>query len=351
MKKVCGVLFLFSLFAILARAGHAQTSAPNTPGGGRQEVSEDEVVRVDTTLVAVPVSVMDRHGKFVPHLRREDFRIYEDGVEQQIAYFAPVEKPFTVVLMLDTSGSTRFQLKDIQDAAIAFVEHLRADDRVAVVSFNDRVEVMTEATSDREALRRAIRSTTTREGTHLYDAVDFVVKQQLGRISGRKAVVLFTDGVDNVSLEASGASTVRDTEESDVLVYSVQYDTSIEVVRAVRVSTSIGLNSPSGIALRRTREYPPGFDAKDYERGKAYLREIALKTGARFYHADDLKKIAQAFARIAEELRWQYSLGYYPTANAQSGGPRRRIKVRVEGANLTVRARDGYVYASPSAPK
>ncbi len=133
------------------------TQAPR--GEVAEEVDEDEVVRVNASLVTVPVSVLDRDGRFIGGLRKEDFRVFEDGVEQQVAYFAPVEQPFTVALVIDTSGSTRFKLEDIQDAAIAFLDQLRPADRVIVVSFDDDVRVLSDVTNDRNALRAAIRRT------------------------------------------------------------------------------------------------------------------------------------------------------------------------------------------------
>ena len=119
--------------------------------------SDADVVRVDTALVTVPVSVMDRQGRFVSDLKSEDFRIYEDGAEQEIAYFATVDEPFTVVLMLDTSSSVWKKLDRIKDAATAFVNQLRPTDRVMVVSFAHRMTIHCEPTSDKEQLRRTIR--------------------------------------------------------------------------------------------------------------------------------------------------------------------------------------------------
>src|SRR5205085_2672001 len=107
-----------------------------------------------------------------------------------------VEQPFTVALVIDTSGSTRFKMEEMQDAAIAFLDQLRPNDRVVVVSFDDDVRVLSEPTSDRSVLRAAIRRTRTGDGTRLYDAVDLVIRQHLSRVQGRKAIVLFTDGVD-----------------------------------------------------------------------------------------------------------------------------------------------------------
>src|SRR5256714_2355983 len=192
---------------------------------GPEEVGEGDILRVDTTLVSIPVSVMDRDGKFIPNLRKEDFQIWEDGVEQQVAYFASTEKPFTVALVIDTSGSTKNKLEEIQDAAIAFVEQLRPDDRVMVVSFSDKIRVLSQPTSDRNMLRNAILQTDAGSGTRLYDAVDMVINEYFNRVEGRKAIVLFTDGVDTTSDRATYESTVRDAEELDALIYPVEYDT------------------------------------------------------------------------------------------------------------------------------
>jgi len=132
---------------------------------GPEEVDAGDIIKVNTTLVTIPVSVMDRDGRYVPNLRKEDFRLWEDGVEQQVAFFSSVDKPFSVVLMLDTSPSTQFRLEDIQDAAIAFVNQLRADDKVMVVSFNDDINVLCDLTTDRSKLERAIRHAHTGDGT------------------------------------------------------------------------------------------------------------------------------------------------------------------------------------------
>ena len=200
----------------------------NVTADGPEEVDAGDVVRVNTTLVTLPVSVMDRDGRYIPNLRKEDFRLWEEGVEQNVAFFSSVDKPFSVVLMIDTSGSTRFRLDEIQEAAITFVNQLRQDDRVMVVSFDDQVRVLSEFTNDRSRLRNAIRRTEPGDGTKLYDAVDLVMNQRLSGVEGRKAIVLFTDGVDTTSRHASYDSNIRDAEELDALVYTVQYDTYMD---------------------------------------------------------------------------------------------------------------------------
>src|SRR6266404_2722397 len=351
MKKsrflIPALLLLMTYTSVL----HSQTPSPTpAPAGNQSPISQDrrdeDIVQINTALVSVPFSVMDKNGRYIPHLRQEDFRIYEDGVEQQIAHFSAVEKPFTIALLLDASGSTRLRFKDIQAAAIAFIDQLRPDDRVMVISFGDRVEVLTEATGNREVLRSAILQAASGNGTHLYDAVDFVINQRLNhRIPGRKAAILFTDGVDNVSRRATYASNLHDAEEAEALIYPVQYDTFAEETTVAAVPGILADRSPTGIVTRRTIVYPPGFGPKNYERAGAYLRELARKTGARYYHADDLRTLAEAFSSIAEELRGQYSLGYYPKMLGQAG-QRRQLRVKVNRRDLIVHARRSYIYGS-----
>ena len=357
------------------RAETARASQTNAP----EEVGDDDVLSVNTTLVTIPVSVMDRAGKYIPDLRKEDFRVFEDGVEQQVAYFATVEKPFTVALLIDTSGSTRYRMEEMQDAAITFVDQLRPEDRVMVVAFDDSVRVLSEPTTDHYALRQAIRRANRGEGTRLYDAVDFVIHQRFNRIDGRKAIVLFTDGVDTTSKHASYQSTVRDAEEADALIYPVQYDTYNASVTnnypgggypsgggypgggsrrgggtAGTVANILGsIIFGGGVSIGRGGGgYPggggggvncTGCTPEEYARGDRYLGDLASVSGARRYRADDNRDLSAAFALVAEELRRQYSLGYYPKL-APHAGERRHIKVRVTRPELAVQARDTYVF-------
>ena len=132
------------------------TDAKISPEG---ETIEGDVIRFDTALVTVPVTVVDRYGHYVPQLQRSDFKILEDGVEQKITYFATNDQPITVVLVIDTSGSTSFRLEDIQEAALAFVDKLKPGDSVMVMSFDDRIQVLAKPTTDREVIRKAVHRT------------------------------------------------------------------------------------------------------------------------------------------------------------------------------------------------
>ncbi|HKS29870.1 MAG TPA: VWA domain-containing protein [Pyrinomonadaceae bacterium] len=336
-----------------ATAPEAQQAQPTpTP----EEVGEGDVVRVNTTLVTVPVSITDRQGRYIPDLRKDDFRLYEEGVEQEIAYFAATEKPFTVVLMLDTSTSIWSKLGRIKDAAQAFVEQLRPEDQVMVVSFARGFTVQCEATLDREKIRKAIQGTGRGLSTRLYDAMEKLMQNHLNRIQGRKAVVLFTDGVDAKSNDATFESTLRTAEELDALIYPILYDTYDASNDNGASSTQTGSRLPGilgkipiTIGGGGSSGGGNGSSRADYDRGERYLRELAGLTGGRLYEASrDLSQLRAAFSYIAEELRRQYTLGYYPRQGAQPG-ERRRISVRVDQPELSVRSRDSYIY-KPSAP-
>lgn len=312
------------------------------------ETVEGDVIRFDTALVTVPVTVLDRNGRYVPQLRREDFRLYENGEEQKIAYFGTTDSPFSVVLLIDTSGSTQLRLDDIQDAAINFVGKLKPSDSVMVMSFDDRIKVECKATTDRNVITKAIRRTRTGGGTRLYDAVEDILKKQLKTISGRKAVVLFTDGVDTTSYRASYDTTMRLAEESDAPIYSVDYDTSGFGTGGVHApGLPSGRGGIFGIPLPRPGipgTTTGGTNPGDYRRAVAYLKALSNTTGGRFYSGDSLFGIAQAFTWIAEELGRQYSLGYYP-AKTGKDGERRQIKVKTTEGDLVVKARDSYIYS------
>jgi VWFA-related protein len=340
--------------------------ADNTP----ESFDEDGTIKLDTALVTIPVSVIDRDGKFVPFLTRRDFRLYEDGVEQDIEIFNPVETPFHVALVIDTSGSTRFKLDEIQDAALAFVQQLKRDDQVMVVSFDGRVRFHCDFTSDYREVRRAIYETRTGGSTRLYEAVDSVV-DRLEQIHGRKAIVLFTDGVDTSSRFADYESTIEKAEESGALVYPIKYDTEMDIPqRGINIPNNpwpwpIPLPFPRGRRWPfnppisyQFQQWPPrrmppsggGTSGDDYRLGARYLQELADRSGGRLYNADTLHNVSQAFSMIAQELRHQYALGYYPT-NAKKDGTYRRVKVRVEKRGMIIRAREGYRAANETQTK
>lgn len=360
---VC-LLFACSPLALLAQTTPPKLKQPaqeepkkqsTVPAPANQkEVGADDVIKVNTTLINIPVSVMDRGGRFIPNLLRNDFHIYEDGVEQQIAFFAPVEMPFSVVLLIDTSPSTLPRQKEIKDAANAFISQLRPDDNVMVVTFNGEIRVLNKLNKNREALHKAISNIHWNgSGTLLYGTIDVLLNRFFKRLRGRKALVVLTDGQDSdprPSIVANAderrkrgitftfspscevipcvtyKSSLRSVEELDTIIYSIEYAAPIEQV-----------------LKERQKEFHEAI-YKGYELGASYLLQIAEKTGGRYYKADEQQNLTQVFTSIADELRYQYSLGYYPLVQPESG-QRRQIKVRVSQPGLAVRSRTGYIYA------
>jgi VWFA-related protein len=298
--------------------------------------NSDEIIKIETALITIPVSVFDRNGLYIPNLAKENFKIFENDKEQEIAYFGTPEKPFTVVLLLDTSPSTEFKIEEIQDAAIAFVNQLKPNDKMMVVEFDENMHVLAKPTNDKEKLYKAIRKADFGGGTSLYDAVDFALRKYLDKIEGRKAIVLFTDGVDTTSDDATYQSTLYQTEEEDVLIFPIYYNTYSENNR---------LNGVINFPFPRRRILARGTSLEEYRIGKKYLEEIAEQTGGRVFPAETPVGLKNAFTGIAEELRRQYNIGYYPSEIGENG-ERKLIKVRVNRPNLVIRARGSYIVGS-----
>ncbi len=314
----------------LLPAKSVEASLDKGDGSGRIVGDNEDTIKVETDLITIPVSVFDRDGLYIPNLVRGDFRIFEDGVEQEIAYFGTSDKPFTVVLLLDTSLSTNYKIEEIRQAAIAFVDQLKSEDAVMVIEFDGNVNVLTEVTRERPKIFKAIGKADFGYGTSLYDAVDFSLRRRLNKIEGRKAIVLFTDGVDTTSRKAGFESTLNLAEEADALVFPIYYNT-LDWNRGGSAPTFPGLLNPIG-----TRP-------EDYELGRKYLTELADYTGGRVFKPEAVPGgLTAAFKGIAEELRRQYNIGYVP-ANVGTPGQRKEIRVRVNRPRLVLRARDSYV--------
>lgn len=324
--------------------GVKKPAAPSpSPASAAPEVRDDgETLRVETNLVTIPVSVFDRSGLYIPGLRQADFKIFEDGIEQDIAYFGTTDKPFTVALVIDVSPSTAYKIEEIQRAAMAFVDQLEPQDSVIVIEFDHGVNVLTEVTKDRQKIYKAIKKADFGDGTSLYNAVDEALRKQLGKIQGRKAVVLFTDGVDTTSRKNSYDSTLNYAEESDSLVFPIYYNTYFDN----RARTTSPLPPIFGGSVVYS-----GTSAEDYALGRRYLEELAEVTGGRVFRPEATPGgLTRAFEGIAEELRRQYNIGFVPNTEG-TPGQRKNIRVRVNRPNLIIRARDSYVVGGAlSAP-
>lgn len=398
------VALLLIIATICAGQATSQSSSvkktqPLPPTTPPQDPTQEQAVRLEATLVTVPVIASDRDGRYIPDMRRDDFSLQEDGVKQEIVFFATVSEPFHVVLMLDTSASTQAKLARIKSAATSFIEQLKPADRVKVLSFDEAIRDLCEFTNDRAELRRAIDRTQPGHGTKLYDAVAQALRT-IRPIKGRKAIVLFTDGADRTSDQARFENNIADVEESGVIVYPIRYDTRAETEAMLRSQGGLGgiiksppvgttpptvpggdrlpqlppvggpttrdprippVGSPPGAPFPRNSPYPDDrripqdsqtrYPRRDdglsaeldaiYRTADKYLAELAAKSGGRITRADTLYALPDAFAQIAAELRTQYALGYYPSNGARDGSYR-KIQVRTQRKNVAIRARPGY---------
>lgn len=296
-------------------------SPPNIQG-----TDEDGVIKIDTKLVTLNASVTDRNGRAVANLKQEHFHIYEDGVEQTISHFEPVTTPFNLILLIDLSGSIIDKIDILRRSAIRFIEVTRPEDRVAIVTFTRSVQVVSELTNDRNLLRQRLQYMhMPKGGTALYEALWFTASQIVQPVEGeRTAIVLLTDGVDNsISINYPLPSRVsfdqvyRRLQESSALVFPIYLDTENEVV-------SQQIEDPSSYVMARKQ-----------------LRALAEATGGVYVKAERVENLEGIYEKIASDLRTLYSLGYYPS-NPSRDGTWRKIRVKVDKPDVSVRSRKGY---------
>lgn len=259
---------------------------------------------VDVDVVQVTAVVIDGDGRFVRGLARDDFRVFDDGEPQTITHFAAENIPLELVAAIDVSSSMRDAIGTVKDAAKRFLTGVAASDQVTVLAFNENIFTLARRATDPAARLRAVDRMAAWGGTALYDAIVKAI-EILGRQSGRRAVVLFSDGEDQSSHAALDAA-IRTTEGSDATIYAV------------------GLGRAVGTpALQKL------------------LRQIASVSGGRAFFSDDPSRLDAVFADILEDLRNQYLLAY-PAPESGRNDEWHTIRVEIAGARHTVRARQGY---------
>ncbi len=314
-----------------------------------QDLGSGEVIKVDTRLVSVPVIVSDRNGRYIPNLKAADFSVFQDGVKQEVEFFAATEEPLTVALLIDTSQSTRSVLDDIEDSAVSFVKLLGPKDRAMIVSFDYDTHILSGITSDKQQLERAIYSAEIPEdfGTTLRDAVYETVNRSFAGITGRKAIILMTDGKDARSRVSSG-DLLYTLQETDTLIYTIMFKTNerqaLRQVMGGERRRNGGIFGGGGMGGR----FPGGGNGRrrserieqNNRNAAEFLQTLSTTTAGRFYESED-GKLKRTFASIVDELRFQYRLGYYP-ADETSTEKVHQIKVKIGRDGVVVRARSSY---------
>lgn len=333
--------------------------------------AQDDPVRLKSDLVTLNAAVTDRNGRAIRSLKREDFVVYEDGVRQRISHFAATEESFTVMLVLDLSGSTQDDLALIKRAARSFLTELRSDDRVGVIVFDSKVQVLTEAGGNRgvESVIDGIARTaspdgqrfTSNTGTSFYDALR-VASEQLGlnQNDRRKAIVCMSDGVDSTSrmLFKDAATLVEKTEASVYFLELNTEETTLDGLLKQRtdpgyiqfsqsqVDRFYDQYDPQSMERFRPREIMPPLARREvntglYEIARREMRSLSERAGGRVYAVSALTDLRAVYKQVATDLRAQYLISYYP-ADQSHDGNWRSIKVETRAEGATVRSRSGY---------
>jgi VWFA-related protein len=312
--------------AVLVLVGNL-AGLPGVPEARGQDQSQ-KPLRVQTSLVNLFATVRDGHHALVPGLTKDDFKIFEDGQEQKVAFFSKeVNLPITMGMLIDTSGSQQDVLGAEQEAASRFVHHvLRKGDEAMVLSFDVDVDMLADFTQDTALLERAIRRTVINApgspvnagpvalppgGTDLYDAIYLACHDRLSTEAGRKAIVILTDAEDIGS--------------------KLKLQDAIEAAQRADTVVHILLLSDEAFYFRQGAGYG----------GAGVARKLAEETGGRVIEVRSEKDLEKAFDVLSEELRTQYVLGYYPS-NANHDGGFRKIKVDTTKSGLKVLTRRGY---------
>jgi Ca-activated chloride channel homolog len=275
-----------------------------------------QVFRAGVELVSLNVTVTDAQGRYITDLDQADFSVFEDGAKQELSFFNRTNLPIALSLLIDSSASMEQRMEHAQEAAIGFARRIRAQDMAQVVDFDSRVEIKLGFTSRVEELESAIRTTSAGGSTALHNAV-YISLKELAKVKAknpdeirRQAIVVLSDGEDTSSL-VSFEEVLELAKRSETAIYT------------------IGLQPRETSALRGFRE------------AEFVLRQLAQETGGRAFFAQKIEDLKDVYAKIADELSSQYSMGY-ASKNAKRDGAFRRLVVQVSRPNTTARTKRGY---------
>ncbi len=312
--------------------------APAQPPG--QAIDPDEVITVETSEILLPVTVRDAAGRLVNELKREDFRIYEDGREQPLSDLRLRRVPVDVLLMIDSSSSAAPSFEDFRRAADEFAARLAEDDRVSLLKFDDRVELLQDWTSSRVQLRRALRRVTQGMFTRFYDALYLGAREQFKDASRRHAVVVLSDGIDSGRGQASAESALRALLEAGASVYCIS-NTEIERARKTAELERLLDAPPAAVKFNQLRIDDLRAGLRVLDASERNLSLLTDATGGRLFRPAAFSDLGPTYAEVAEELRHQYAL-YYTPLDKRRDGRFRRVRVLTNDPALRVSARAGY---------
>jgi len=319
--------FLFSIIFALSSAAVGQV---------------DDPIKVDSAIVRVNVGVVDQRGRPIMNLEKGDFVVLEDGVRQDVARFESTSAPFSVVMLLDMSGSTRSFRQNIKLSASRFLDALGPRDRVAVVEFYSKINLLNDFTTNRETAIQSISVANGGGDTDLYKAITYSLDKLAKEPSRRKAIVVLTDGVDTQSRNDDRKA--LSALQPDEMAAALRPDSSDSLVRLLAKADLQGvtiypLALPTGDPARLADPTP--LQKALYGAARSRLRLIAERTGGTLNEIERLDQMAVLYANVAADLRTLYTLEYQPT-NLKRDGKWRTIKVEVSNPELVSRSRTGY---------
>jgi len=324
----------------------APPPVPSLKKPPEKEVSPGDVISVDTTEVMFPVTVRDSNGRFVNDLTRGDFRVFEDGMLQPLSDLALRQVPVDVVLMVDASSSVANNLDDFRRAAQGFVAKLEAEDRVSLIKFDDRIELLQDWTKSRFQFQRALNRIEPGMFTRFNDALLLASKEQFGATTkSRRAVIVLSDGIDNgqgtTTLQAALQALIR----AQVTVYVVSNTEISKAAKQAELDTLLG-GSDSSIRFNQVNIDRLRLGIKVLDQSEENLAQLAQATGGKLYKPQTFDALESTYAEVADELRHQYALYFTPLNKSRDGSFRR---VRVETANPAFQSHTRVGYFAPKS--
>jgi Ca-activated chloride channel family protein len=307
------------------------------PSGAQDD---DEVLRIKTEEILLPVSVRDLEGTPVGGLKQERFLVFDNGVRQEITSFNRRRVPANIVLLLDASSSVFSQMKFIREAGKRFIEGLLAEDKVCVVQFADKVELLQDWTpaTNVSSLEKSL-DWRYHPGlrTTFYDGLYLAAREQLSKVEGRRIIILLTDGLDTAEKQrASFADALNAVRRVDAGVYVVSLTASLRAELEKKTGKSKLSRMFSGYDTREVARFLGLLDQSEKS-----LEELAARTGGRVFFPLKDEDLVPAYQAIAEELRTQYIITYKPQPRA-GAGEYRRVRVLVLNGDYEVATREGY---------
>ena len=313
---------------------------PDAPAQSAQAIDPDEVITVETSEILLPVTVRDAQGRLVTTLGRDDFRVFEDGREQPLSDLRLRRVPADVLLMIDSSSSVANNFEDFRRAAEEFAARLAPEDRVSLLKFDDRVELLQDWTASRVQLRRALRRVTAGMFTRFNDALYLAAREQFRDPTRRRAAVVLSDGIDSGRGRASAADALRALLEASVGVYCIS-NTGIERARKAAELDALLDATPAAVKFNQLKIDDLRLSLRALDESERGLEALTASTGGRLYKPESFADLDRVYAEVAEELRHQYAL-YYTPLDKRRDGRFRRVQVRTSDPALRVTARIGY---------